>query len=208
MAHVRMNPIHQGHEEVVNAIADEAKRTGADHEVILSHTHDNKKNPLTPEQKIKHARRAFPGINFSTSSPEQPNLLSHLSKAYANGYRKVTVVGGSDRDTYADLAHKYKGVQGKHGFYGNDMEINFKQAGAERNEGDTGVAGYSATKMRKAAEENTAESRRAFHDMAPSGLTSSQKDDLLNDVRNGMKKKMSEEFDILKFRDFIKGKNL
>jgi hypothetical protein len=187
MSYVRMNPPHRGHGEVVNAVANEASKTGADHNIILSHSQDSEKNPLTPDQKLKHARRAWPGINFSTSTPDKPNLLSHISDAYAKGYRKVTIVGGSDRDTFSNLADKYKGIKSKHGFYGNDMDINYKQAGETRDDGDAGVAGYSASKMRKHASDTTEAGRQAFHSMAPEGLTSGQKDDLLKDVRNGQK---------------------
>lgn len=182
LAYVRMNPIHEGHGEVVRAVTGEAQRIGADHEIIMSHSQDAKKNPLSPAQKLKHARRAFPGVNFSVSNPSQPNLLSHLSKAYSDGYRDVTIVGGSDRDAFSDLAVRYKGQKGPHGFYGNDMKINFKQAGANRTE-DGGVASYSASKMRDAAAKNDFNS---FSSMAPKKMKPAHVQDMFNDTRNGM----------------------
>ena len=178
---VRMNPIHQGHGLVVNKVADEAKRNKAEHEIILSHSQDAKKNPLTPEQKLKHARKAFPGINFSTSSPTQPNLLHHLSKAYNEGHREVTIVGGSDRDAMGEMAKKYNGVKGPHGFY--DMKLKFAQAGSTRGE-DEGVAGYSASKMRDAVKSKNVS---GFKSMAPSTMNDRDKTAMYNDVRKGMK---------------------
>lgn len=181
MASVRMNPFHQGHGELVNAVTSEAKRIGGDHKIILSHSQDATKNPLTVEQKLKHAKRAFPGTNFEASTPEHPTLLQHLSKAYAAGHREVTIVSGSDRDAFHDLAKKYNGVESKHGYY--NMKINFKQAGEERDEGGSGVASYSASKMRSAAASND---RKTFHAMAPSGMSTKHKDEMMSDVKKGM----------------------
>lgn len=182
ISHVRMNPIHAGHQEVVDAVTNTAKKLGAEHRIVLSHSHDSNKNPLSPAQKLKHARRAFPGVNFQNSSPEHPNLLHHLSKAYDEGHREVTIVGGSDRDTYHDLAQKYNGQQSKHGYY--NMKINFKQAGATRADDDQGVAGYSASKMRAAAAKGDTE---GFKKMAPAGMSDKHKEDMFNDTRKGLK---------------------
>ena len=181
ISHVRMNPIHQGHAEVVDAVTSEARRIGGDHKIILSHSQDATKNPLTVAQKLKHAKRAFPGVNFESSTSEHPTLLHHLSKAYAAGHREVTIVGGSDRDEFSNLAQRYNGQQGKHGYY--NMKIKFKQAGAERDEGGSGVSSYSASKMRKAAASND---RESFHAMAPSGMSTKHKDEMMSDVRKGM----------------------
>lgn len=198
ISYVRMNPVHEGHGEVVRAVAGEAKRLGADHKIILSHSQDAAKNPLTPQQKVKHAQRAFPGVNFEASSPQHPTLLHHLSKAYEAGHREVTIVGGSDRDTFNDLAQRYNGQQGKHGYY--KMKINFKQAGAERKEGGSGIESYSASKMRDAAKNKNVQ---AFKSMAPKTMSDRHKTDMYNDVRKGMN--LSESF-INMFINIIKHK--
>ena len=181
ISYIRANPVHEGHGEVVRTGQQEAKRIGGSHEVILSHSQDAKKNPLTPEQKLKHARRAFPGVNFSVSSPAQPTLLHHLAKAHAEGHREVSIVGGSDRDTMGELAKKYNGVKGAHGYY--KLKLNFVQAGAERKEAGSGVEGYSASKMREAVKTKNI---GAFKSMAPSSMSDRHKTDMYNDVRKGM----------------------
>ena len=184
LSYVRMNPIHEGHRTVVNAGVDEAKRQGAEFKLILSHSHDAKKNPLSPEQKLKHARRAFPGVNISVSTPEHPTLLHHISKAYSEGVRHLTIVGGSDRDAFAGLAEKYKGVKGKHGYYGKDMNIKFVQAGEERDESSGGVSSFSAKKMREAVRNND---RELFHKMAPKTMSPKHIDEMMQDVQAGMR---------------------
>jgi len=181
---VRMNPVHEGHREVVDAVTDEAKKQNASHSIVLSQTHDAAKNPLTPQQKLKHAKIAFPGANVETATKESPTLLHHLSHLHDKGVRNITVVGGSDRDTFNDLAKQYNGVKGRHGYYKFDS-IKFKQAGAERSDSAEGKASYSASKMREAAKSND---RKSFHAMAPANMTPAQKDDMMNDVQKGMKK--------------------
>lgn len=184
LSFVRMNPPHRGHGEVIQAGADEAKRVDGEHKVIMSHSQDPEKNPLTPAQKLKHARRGWPGVQFETSSPEAPSLLHHLARAHAAGHDEVTIVGGSDRDAFNDLAKKYNGVEAKHGYY-KFKKINFVQAGAERQEGGEGVASYSASGMRAAVKRGD---KRAFRKMAPEGMSDEHKDEMYNDVETGMKK--------------------
>ena len=75
-----MNPITVGHEAVVHQVMNAAKAHGGGHTIILTKSHDAKKNPLTPEQKLKHAKRAFPGANIRVADNEHPTLLHHLSR--------------------------------------------------------------------------------------------------------------------------------
>ena len=49
----RMNPPTTGHLKMIDKVRETAARLNAHHEVIASHSQDNKKNPLTAEQKIK-----------------------------------------------------------------------------------------------------------------------------------------------------------
>jgi len=54
-----MNPPTIGHENVVKQVMSGAKKDDAGHTIFLTHSHDSKKNPLTPEQKLKHAKGLF-----------------------------------------------------------------------------------------------------------------------------------------------------
>ena len=48
----RMNPPTTGHAKLVEKVKEIAKQNGADHLIVLSHSHDPKKNPLSPKEKI------------------------------------------------------------------------------------------------------------------------------------------------------------
>jgi cytidyltransferase-like protein len=75
LAFGRMNPITSGHEKLVNKVKDIADNVGGSHHIVLSHSQDPKKNPLTAAQKVKHAKRAFPGTNFTAANKDAPNIL-------------------------------------------------------------------------------------------------------------------------------------
>lgn len=178
----RMNPVTKGHEAVVKQISDSASKEKAGHTIILSHSHDAKKNPLSPEDKLKHAKRAFPNSNVITSSKEKPTILHHASDLHSQGVTHLTVHVGSDRvDATHELLNKYNGVEGKHGHY-NFKSIKVVPVGKERKEGDD-IAGASGTKMREYASSGDKEN---FHKMAPSSMSKEHKDEMYHDVRKSM----------------------
>ena len=108
-AYMRGNPPTSGHGLVAHKVRDTALEHKADHVVVMSHSHEPKKNPLPPAVKVKHARRMFPGVNIEHSSKETPTFMHYLDKFHKAGYKKVTMVAGSDRvDEYKERVEKYK----------------------------------------------------------------------------------------------------
>jgi hypothetical protein len=179
---MRANPITIGHERVVNHVQQLAKDLDANHSVILSHSHDGDKNPLTAEQKLKHARVAFPGVNVRTSSSQSPSLMHHLSDLHDKGVKNVHLVVGQDRmQQFHDLINKYNGQEGPHGYFNFD-NIRVHSAGG-RDPDAEGVEGVSGTSQRKHAKGNDFDSFRAG---APSRMNDAQAMALMNDVRNGI----------------------
>lgn len=184
VTYIRSNPYTVAHEGLVNKLQELAKDHDAQHHVILSHSTDNDKNPLTPEQKLRHARIANPGVNFSTSTPDAPSLLHQLSKLHERGVRNLHLVFGGDRlkpGGFADTITKYNGVEGKHGYYNFD-NLKFHNAG-ERDPDAEGIEGVSGTKQRMHAMNNDFDS---FREGAPSRMNDDQVRALMNDVRNGI----------------------
>ena len=180
---MRAQPPTIGHKLVVDKVKGEADKIGATHSIVLSHSHDAN-NPLTPEQKLKHAKLSFPGVNISTSSTEHPSILHHLAKLHSQGVTHAHVVVGQDRvEGFKKLLNQYNGVSGPHGYY-NFKGINVVSAG-ERDPDAEGTAGISGTKMRKAA---IAGDRETFHGGAPDTMTPKQKNEMMDDVVGGIKK--------------------
>jgi len=189
LAFGRMNPPTTGHEVLVNKAKEVAKKVGGEHHIVLSGSHDPKKNPLTPEQKIKHAKRAFPNTNITAASKEEPTFLQHAAKLHKAGVTHLHMVAGSDRvKEYHDKLHQYNGTHGK-ALY-NFKKITVHSAG-ERDPDAEGTEGMSASKMRgHAASGQFHEFRKGI----PAHVSHEHAKELYNDVRKGMGIKESVQF--------------
>lgn len=174
----RMNPPTSGHEENVNGLKQLASKNNADHVVIASHSHDPKKNPLSPQDKLKHLSRAFPGTNVKVSTKEKPTILHHAADLHKQGYTHMIVAGGGDRaDEYKRLLNQYNGKEGRHGYY-NFKKITVTSTGERK-------AGVSGTDMRNHVKNNDFNS---FKQNLPKAMQSNEKHarELFHDVKKGM----------------------
>ena len=184
LAYGRMNPPTTGHLKVVNKVQELAKKHGGEHHMIVSHSNDPQKNPLTGEQKVKHLQRYAPGANIRSSSKENPTLFSHAAELHKQGVTHLHVVAGSDR--VAEYKQKFKELNGKANKKG-EVPFNFKKitvhsAGTRDPdaEGDTGISG---TKMRQHASNNDFKS---FRKGVPGHVSDEHAHELMQDVRKGM----------------------
>jgi dephospho-CoA kinase len=181
LAFGRMNPITSGHQTLVNKVKDIAQDYGASHHIVLSHTTDPKKNPLTGAQKLKHAKRAFPKTNFSVANAEHPTFLQQAAKLHKQGVTHLHMIGGSDRvEEFHNLLHKYNGKHKAALFNFKDIQVH---SAGERDPDAEGVSGMSASKMREHA---TNKNYKEFKKGAPSTMADEHVKDLYNDVRKGM----------------------
>ena len=195
MAFGRMNPITVGHEKLVNKVQEIAKKVGGSAHIVVSHSQDPKKNPLTSAQKMKHAKRAFPGVNVSASDKDAPNFLAQASKLHKQGVTHFHMVGGSDRaDEYKTLLNKYNTVKGPHGHF-NFKKIEVHSAG-DRDPDAEGVEGMSASKMREHASKGKF---KEFRKGVPSKMTDAHAKEMYNHVRQGMgvNESVDEDFETL-----------
>ena len=181
LAFGRMNPITSGHEKLVQKVKDIADNVGGSHHIVLSHSQDSKKNPLTAAQKLKHAKRAFPGTNFSTSDKDAPTYLKQAEKLHKQGVTHLHMVGGSDRaESFHKYLHQYNGTH-KGALY-NFKSIKIHSAG-ERDPDAEGTTGISASKMRDHA---TKGNFKEFKKGVPSSMSHEHAKHMYNDVRRGM----------------------
>lgn len=174
------------HLDLGNTVKDAAKKGGASHEVVLSRSHDGDKNPLKPEVKLKHAKRAMKGVNVKLASADAPSFLHHASKLHAAGVKYLVLHHGSDEANMVDTLKKYNGKEGKHGHY-NFHSIEGRQLGGEReepkDENDVRKSTLSGSRLRKAARSGNKE---LFKKMAAHTLSDKQKEDMYHDNRKGM----------------------
>lgn len=182
LAYGRMNPPTAGHEQVINKVHEVAKEHNATHKVVLSHQTGNADNPLSPSQKVKHAKRAFPKTNIAAATKDKPTILHHASEMHKTGVHHLHVVAGSDRTAaFHKLLNTYNGKTGAHGHY-NFKSITVHSSGA-RDPDAEGTAGVSGTKMRQHA---AAGKKSEFHAGLPKGMKPEHKEALYHDLRHSM----------------------
>jgi hypothetical protein len=182
LAFGRMNPPTSGHLKLIDKVKHTAEKQGASHHVVVSHSQDSKKNPLSGEEKVKHLKRYSPGTRFVASSKEHPTILHHAANLHASGHTHLTVVAGSDRvKEMHHLLHKYNGVKGKHGHY-KFHKIEVHSAG-HRDPDSEGTEGMSGTKMREHAKNKDFSS---FRQGVPHHVSDEHAHELMHDVRKGM----------------------
>ena len=151
----RMNPPTAGHSKVVDKVKSHADKIGANHSVIVSHSQNNKTDPLHHEHKKEFLKHVHPDVNFEHSTKEHPHFLAQLKKFHQEGHTHATMVVGSDRvKQFKSLAHKYSGKE-----YNYD-KIHILSAG-HRDPDAEGVSGISGTKMRGHATNNDYKSFKA-----------------------------------------------
>jgi hypothetical protein len=190
----RFNPPTTGHLKLIDKVKSTAEKLKAKHTVVVSHSQDAKKNPLSGAQKVKHLKRYAPGANIESSSKDSPTIMHHAAKLHAAGHDELHVVAGSDRvKEMHDLLHKYNGVKGKHGHY-NFKKIKVHSAG-HRDPDAEGAEGMSGTKMREHAKNKDSSS---FRQGVPSHVSDAHAKELMKDVRKGMG--LHEEIDRGQFR--------
>ena len=181
MAFGRMNPPTVGHQKLVNKVRELADRHNAHHEVIVSHSQDAQKNPLSQEQKLKHAKRYFPGTNIVGSSKEHPNFLAHAQRLHQAGNEHLVMVAGQDRvKEFHDTLKRYNGTHP--GALFNFKKISVVSAGA-RDPDAEGVEGMSASKMREHAKNNNFDE---FRKGVPGHVSDEHAKELFHDTRKGM----------------------
>ena len=176
----RLNPPTIGHQKLVDKLQSVAKREKADSKVFLSHTQNNKKDPLNYAEKIRFARKAFGNIIQQSNSKTIIQILQELEKKYSD----IVLVVGSDRvGEFSGLLNKYNGNS-----YNFDS-IEVISAGA-RDPDAEGVAGMSASKLRALAIEGDFET---FKTGLPNKLTDGDKQDLYEIIRAVIKEDMDED---------------
>jgi hypothetical protein len=185
----RMNPPTIGHGKLLDTLATKAGRNP--YRVYLSQSTDQKKNPLSYSDKIKHARKMFPKHGRSIMiNKKVKTAMDVLTSLYNEGFRKVVMVVGSDRIREFDiLMKKYNGKTSRHGFY-NFKSIDVISAGARDPDAD-GAEGMSASKQRANVVSNDFTS---FAQGVPTNMSNANARRLYNDVRKGMGLKEAKDF--------------
>jgi phosphopantetheine adenylyltransferase len=145
----RFNPPTIGHEKLI----DKTRGANKNYRVYASQTQDAKRNPLNHRNKIAIMRDMFPAYARKISRIKKTTAIDVMVQLYKEKHTDVLMVVGSDRVAeFNTLLNKYNGKKATHGFY-KFKSIRVVSAG-ERDPDAEGASGMSASKMRKAAQDN------------------------------------------------------
>ena len=145
----RFNPPHAGHGQLMDIDANSVEGEGDDYVIVPSRTNDPKKNPFDADSKVELMRQLFPDHSAKiVNDPQNRTIFDVLKKAHNDGYTNVRIVAGDDRVKQFDkLSQNYNGA-----LYAFD-NLEVASSGAREDDSE-GMEGYSASRMRLAAQEN------------------------------------------------------
>ena len=104
----RMNPMTAGHEKLAKKVVSTAKAEKGTPHIFLTHSYDSKKNPLSYDDKIKFASKAFGPVVKKSNAKTIFQLLKQLN----NSFNKIILVAGSDRvKEFNTTLNKYNGKE-------------------------------------------------------------------------------------------------
>lgn len=158
----RMNPFTRGHASVLNVI----NKNGRDPVIIVSHTKNGNKNPLTANQKIAFIKQSLPGrrVRVMSTSKNKPTIF-HLLHNLKGKNPNIKVYLGSNR------------IKTLGGFI-EEAGYSVGQFGGNRN---ANLEGVSGTRSRTAAR---AGNRVAFQNMMVPGLSPTSLNAMMKTIRN------------------------
>ena len=196
----RFNPPTVGHEKLLSAAKKAA--AGGPLKIYPSRTQDAKKNPLDPDMKISYMKKMFPDYEEEiVNDAEMRSIFDVLKTADEDGFDNVNIIVGADRQSeFENLAQKYNGE-----LYDFDL-IRVISAGVRDSDAE-GVEGMSASKLRKAVQDDDFDT---FRRGTPKGLKDADAQAVFDAVRTGMggkKKKVTESYKLWEIapRDDHKG---
>ncbi len=145
----RFNPPHAGHGKLIGVAAESAESEKGDYMIIPSRSEKPKTDPMSADSKVEIMRSLFPEHSERiVNDPNIRTIFDVLKKAHNDGYAGIRIVGGSDRTSdYERLSSDYNGK-----LYQFDT-VETINAG-ERDPDAEGMEGFSASRMRLAAQEN------------------------------------------------------
>ena len=194
----RFNPSTIGHEAVIEKIASVA--IGNPFFIYPSHT-TGPKDPLNHSLKIAWMRKMFPKYKKNIIVDNKAKTVINIAeKLYKDGYKNLILVAGSDRvKEFSTLLQRYNDAPDKKGnqlFKFDSVKV---VSAGERDPDAEGVAGMSASKLRKAASDGKFDD---FKKGIPDTLSDADKKKYYFDVRKGMgireDREMGDDYDSLR----------
>lgn len=170
----RFNPPTKGHERLINKVLQLSMIHEATPLVFVSQSKDPKRNPLSPEKKVKYLQMAIPEIaNHIVNDRYVRTPIDALKMLHRQGYTDLIMVVGADR------VHEFNRI-----FTPKEFSSFVVVSAGERDADSNTITGMSAEKMRLAVEKNDF---NEFKRGVPTAISDRFALQMFNDVKRAMK---------------------
>ncbi len=146
----RFNPPTIGHQKLIEKVQSMASQVNGKGYLFLTHTQNNKKDPLTFQEKQAYIQQFYPGL--AIGDPSVKTLVQALQKIQAQGRTRVIMIAGDDRVMeFQQFLNQYNGNPDKAGnipYKFDDVQV---VSAGQRDPDADDIAGVSASKAREMA---------------------------------------------------------
>ena len=169
----RFNVMTQGHQALWEYIGKQARKMKADGIIFSSFSQNQKKNPLSPGDKIQYIRKVLPKGTTISDDSSLKTAFQITEKLIKDGYTNLTFVVGADRINDFNSLHKYTKE-----WSNGEARINIVSFS-----GNSRIGDFSGTKMREQAKDQNFE---GFANDLPKGFTKKEAKEIFNKTRAGL----------------------
>ena len=148
----RFNPPTIGHQKLIQKVQSMAKQVNGKGFIFLTHTQNNKKDPLTFQEKQAYIRSQITDPSLEIGDPAVKTIVQALQKIQSQGRTRVIMVAGDDRVMeFQKFLNQYNGNPDKAGnipYKFDDVQV---VSAGQRDPDADDIAGVSASKARELA---------------------------------------------------------
>ena len=148
----RFNPPTIGHQKLIQKVQSMAKQVNGKGFIFLTHTQNNKKDPLTFQEKQAYIRSQITDPSLEIGDPAVKTIVQALQKMQSQGRTRVIMVAGDDRVMeFQKFLNQYNGNPDKAGnipYKFDDVQV---VSAGQRDPDADDIAGVSASKARELA---------------------------------------------------------
>ena len=151
----RFNPPTIAHQKLIKQVQDTASKLNGRPFIFLSHTQNNKTDPLSFQEKLDYIKGVYGNDQVVFGDAGVKTIVQVLQKLQDEGRTKVVMIAGSDRvENFKTLLNQYNNKPDKAGniLYNFDS-IDVVSAG-QRDPDAEGMTGISASKAREYAQDD------------------------------------------------------
>jgi hypothetical protein len=191
----RFQPPHKEHKNLVDAVLKLATKTHSDAKIFVSRSVDKKKNPFTPQEKIRFLNKMFPGHKglFDMPPISMPNMVGVLKSL--EHYDTVHIVLGDER---VEQIQKLVDAGNGKDFHIKNVTVQSRHSITNTRSGD--ADGIHASDIRTWAREGNFANVRAE---MPDGLSDKDVKDIIRIIQSRLGKTMTESVNIFEAEDEI-----